>query len=171
MITRLLTLTTLLSFLSLFGEEVVRMEKPVPNRLLRQGEAQLIQNGSRVGVRIKLHTRHLTKVQEKIQQGEAANWPGSSESKRYLQNLNALCDEVLAASKGKVNFSIEWMLEADGSGKVKLQSSESKRVLSDLSPEYLKKNLALIMADNFDFSEAEALDWIQDVRNAAEKTP
>lgn len=161
---RFLLLTLPLWFFSLWGEEVVRMEKPIPNRLLRQGELKVIQNGTNIELRIELKTRHLEKVRDKIIQAETENWPNSADSLQYLKAINATSKTALHTGKGKINFRIIWILQGDEQGSIHLVTDTQKVVLPEFSPHYLKRNMALILADNFDFSEAEALVWIETIQ-------
>lgn len=161
---RILFVTVLLPFSFLWGEEQVLRKTPVPNRFLRQGEVLLLRNGDQVEVRIDLHTKHLKKIQQKIQESEKVNWPDSPDSLLYIQNLNQTCKDAIATGKGKVSFVIKWILNPDGSGRVSLITETDIIDLETLSQWYVKRNMVLILADNFDVTEAEALQWIQEAR-------
>jgi len=145
---------------TIHAEDTVVRTAAVPNRLLRQGEARLVRGPRFVAVQIKLHTRHLAKVRDAIAESESATWPDSPDSARYLHALDTSCAQALRAHSGKIHFEIEWRLRANGTGRVRISGGDEDHVLDNLSPDYLKHNLALIMADRFDFSKAEALAWI-----------
>lgn len=157
---RLFTLLMVFSLLPVKGEETILQQVPVPNRMLRQGDALLIESGDGIGVRIDLHTRHLKKVEEKILEAETGNWPASPDSQRYLTLLRRACAEAQQLAEGKVAFSIEWWLTSPEKGHVRLRYAGRQADLADLSSAYLQKNLAYIIADHFDMSAGEAAAWI-----------
>lgn len=138
------------------AEDTVLKTAPVPNRLLKQGEARLITRGDAIGVRIHLHTRHLETVRDRILATETANWPEHPASVRYREALSATTAAMLESGNGKLRFQIEWFLRKDGSGYVRIGNETHHRELADLPINYLKRNLLLIMADRFDLTEKEA---------------
>jgi len=138
------------------GEEVVVLRSaPVPNRLLRQGDALLIRNGELFGVRIDLNTRHLRKVRSKILQSEQQNWPDHPGSLQYRNALITITDTLLKQN-GKVTFRIDWFLKPDGSGIVTVGNETGHQKLETLPADYLKDNLLLILQDRFDLTAEEA---------------
>ncbi len=138
------------------GEEVEVLRKaPVPNSILRQGDALLIRERERFGGRIDLHTRHLARVRDRILKSEQTNWPRDPASQRYRQALEKITDTLLA-QKGKTPFRIDWFLHADGSGTVTLGNDDHRIRIDDLPPEYLRGNLLLILQDRFDLTSGQA---------------
>lgn len=143
-----------------WGEEAVLQKVPLPNRMLRQGDALLIASGEGIGVRIALETRHLKKVEEKILASETENWPDSPDSQRYRASLQRACAAALAQSTGKIPFTIEWFVSPDSKGVVRLYFGDEILEIEDFPADYLQKNLAFIIADNFDMTFVEAEKWI-----------
>ena len=148
---------------------------PVPNRLLRQGDALMIRKGNRFGVRIDLHTRHLRRVRDKILESETLNWPDHPGSRRYRKALASVTDPLLK-QKGKVAFRIDWLLHPDGTGTVTVGNDQERTRLDNLPPDYVKDNLLLILQDRFDLTPEEAekelekhLATLEPVENQLEK--
>jgi hypothetical protein len=140
----------------LSAEETVLKTAPVPNRLLRQGDAILFTRDQDKGVRIELNTRHLNKVRKKIIESEKTHWPDSADSLAYQTALNTACDEALKNGKGVLKFTIEWIRHPDGNGTVYITSEEDTQTLTELSPAYLEKNMIFILIDRFDLTQTEA---------------
>ena len=131
------------------SEEVVLKTAPVPNRLLRQGDAVYFRDGETLGVRIVLNTRHLDRVKEKILESEKMNWPDHPDSSRYCTALTKACLEALTDGSGKIPFTIEWRVDPNETGTVHLKWRQGAQTLRGLSPDYLKRNFALILEDRF----------------------
>ncbi|MDF3128593.1 hypothetical protein P0Y35_05245 [Kiritimatiellaeota bacterium B1221] len=138
--------------LALPAEERVVQSAPIPNRILRQGDALLIQPefGPRF-IRIALTTKHLGKVENKIIAGEKQNWPDSKDSARYLKALRELCAQAVESGEKPVILTINWHPD-----RVELLYQDRSITLDDLSADYLQKNLRLILIDRFDLSSDEA---------------
>lgn len=140
-----LPLLLLLSALGISRAETVLRQSPIPNRLLRQGEALLIEADDTTRfVRIDLHTRHLDRIEAKIIESETRNWPDSPDSTAYIEALRRVCREARAAQKGPIALRIDWTPD-----RVTLAQGESVTHLDTLSPEYLRENLVLILVDRF----------------------
>ena len=131
------------------SEEVVLKTAPVPNRLLRQGDAVYFRDGETLGVRIVLNTRHLDRVKEKILESEKKNWPDHPDSSRYCAALTQACQQALTAGSGKIPFTIEWRVDPNETGTVHLKWRQGTQTLRGLSADYLKQNFALILEDRF----------------------
>jgi hypothetical protein len=131
------------------AEETVLREAPVPNRMLRQGTAVHFRDGSEEGVRIAFHTRHLPRIEEKILESERTNWPEHPDSLRYREALSDACRKALETGSGRVGFTIEWRTGPEGGGRVTLSWTGGELVLKDLDPDYVSKNLTLILEDRF----------------------
>lgn len=144
----------LLLCLGVVQAETVIRTAPIPNRLLRQGDALLLESadGTRF-VRIDLHTRHLARVEAKIIESESQNWPGSPDSAAYIDALRTLCRQARATrTGGPVSLLIDWHPRH-----VTLTRGETTLHLSALSPDYLRENLILILIDRFNLSREDAL--------------
>ncbi len=135
------------------GFRVLRKE-PIPNRLLRQGDALLIRDDTYVGVRIDLNTRHLERVCTKILSSEQTNWPNHAGSQAYQFALQAT--EPLRQQGGKHTLQIDWLITTNGTGIVELRTADQCQTLRDLPAAYLHQNLILILKDQFGLSISEA---------------
>ncbi|WFB36686.1 hypothetical protein P3T73_02785 [Kiritimatiellota bacterium B12222] len=149
---RVLFVSLILLCFSVHAEESIIARAAIPNRLLKQGEMQLVapDNAPRF-IRIELSTRHLSKVEKKIVEKETLNWPDSPDSLLYLEVLHSLCTQALASGVQPVVLSIQWHPD-----RVSVHYQDQQPVLTNLSPEYLKQNLLLIARDGLDLSAVEA---------------
>ena len=143
--------------MALFAEEQVIKRAPLPNRILKQGEALLIQpeSGSRF-MRIALSTKHLAKVESKIIEGEKRNWPNSADSAAYLKVLRDICRQAIANGDKPVILTLNWH-----SDRVELIYQDKIYPVENLSAEYMEQNLSHILRDRFDLSPAQAKDLLQ----------
>ncbi len=140
------------------GEQVIK-SAPIPNRILKQGEALLIQpeSGPRF-MRIALATKHLGKVEQKIIAGEKENWPDSEDSAAYLKVLRQICNQAAVNGDKPVVFSIHWHPD-----RVEFIYQGQVYPVENLSTLYLEKNLQLILIDRFGLSTEEAETLLQRV--------
>lgn len=152
---KVLFLTILTGLITVSAEEAIVLRRPIPNRLLKQGEARLTrdENGSRI--RIDLNTRHLARVERKILAGEKQNWPESADSRRFQDALTQAC-RTAASAEGKVPFLIEWSFTPETTGSVRLKWTGGETILDDLDPAYIRENMILILMDQFSLKRANA---------------
>jgi hypothetical protein len=154
-------MTHRLLFLSLWAgllfaqEETVVHRRPVPNRLLKQGEAQVIEvaNGARF-LRLDFDTKHLRRIEKAIRNAEQTNWPESADSTAYLEALNRMCETALQHADGPVSLVLEWRDE-----EVRLVQDDQEERLP-LASEYLRENRLLILMDRFGVSKEEAKELL-----------
>ncbi|MDA3873149.1 MAG: hypothetical protein PF795_04240 [Kiritimatiellae bacterium] len=142
--------------LGLRAEERILLRSAIQNQLFTQGEATLRQSENRSQIRIDLHTRHLGRVEATILESEQKNWPDSADSHRFQTALHEACKAAQNGSSGKISFLIEWTLTDEKTGQVRLVWSGGEQTLKDLSPDYIRRNMSLILMDQFDLTQAKA---------------
>jgi hypothetical protein len=161
---RILTVILILTSLGLSAQEQILLKQPIPNRILRQGEATLLQTRNRTRIRIELHTRHLTRIEAKIISSEQQNWPDSADSLRFQTALIEAFTAARTESEKKVSFLIQWTCTADQTGDVKLVWSGGERILEDLSPNYIRDNMQFILMDQFDLNRVQAEKFLSHLK-------
>lgn len=145
----------LLNGLTVSAEQQTVLERPIPNRMLQQGVARLMQDKNGCRIQIDLNTRHLANVESKILSSETQNWPGSVDSRRFQAALEEACRSV-GSTRGKVPFLIEWSFSPDTTGSVGLKWTGGETILDNLDPGYVRENMILILMDQFDLDRADA---------------
>jgi len=137
------------------------LSAPLPNRWIPQGELRLFATADETRIEVALHTRFLDRVLKAITEKETANWGAHPDARRYLAALTAAREQLRAQSNrpSHETLLIEF-IDARTGGVVRLSSTQ----LPDAAPldafapdpDYLRRNMALILADRLDLTEAEA---------------
>jgi hypothetical protein len=151
--------------------ETVLRETAVPNRLLRQGDVRLLQRGGALVVQTRLHSAHLPKVLKKITAAELNNWPEdharAADRRAYLDALEEAGAHAReqADAQGRATLRIEFVSDADGA-RIRLESPDAdpnqaaRAWTPTASPDYVRRNMVLILQDAFGKDEAEVLAWL-----------
>lgn len=140
---------------------------PLPNRWMPQGEFRLYSEPHETRIEIVLHTRFLDRVLNAIAEKEKANWgPDHPEARQYLELLaNARQRlEPVARFGARASLVIEFS-DASTGGVIRISSARVTEVdghlqveqpveLASFAPSqaYLRRNMALILADRLDVS-------------------
>ncbi len=142
----------LLLLAPLLPADTILRSAPIPNRLLRQGDALVLDtdNGARL-LRIDLHTRHLARVEAKIVEAESLHWPESPHSAAFRAALRAATVEALRDAEGPVAFRIDWSPDS-----VLISHGDRSIPVPGLSPDYIRENRILIAMDRFDIDRPTA---------------
>lgn len=161
----------LLAFLSLsglaFGE--LRATALLPNRWMPQGEMRLMAEPDETRVEVVLHTRFLDRVLRAIAEKETENWgTHNADAQRYLAALadarqrvksvphegaheSLLIEFVEASTGGVVRLSAARVTATDGQPRFRVESPTLLTAFAP-TPEYLRRNMAMILADRLDIS-------------------
>jgi hypothetical protein len=161
------------------GRDVVVDRAFVPSAERPQGEVRIVRRGGHVVVQTVLYTRVLKRVVGAILDKERHNWPagaaGHADAERYAAALEAFRraaaerpDQVGAEVDRRVRALIEFIdapgeplvaiggvtLEGTGAA-VRVRARAAPAVLA-LSADYVRRNMALIVADAFSLKPGEA---------------
>lgn len=151
--------------------DVVVTRAYVPSSTRRVGEVRIVQRGEAAVVQTLLYTSLLRRAVDGIHDKETANWPadraGHVDALRYLAALEVQADRVLAApapDDRRRRLLIEFVLDGPRSvvllgdfdmtgpdGDVTVTARRVARTLA-LSPDYVRRNMQLIVADAFDLA-------------------
>ncbi len=151
------------------AEDVVVTKAYVPSSDRRVGEVRIVQRGDAAVIQTLLYTSLLRRAVDAIHDKEDANWPadrpGHADALRYLAALDAQAARVLAApapDDRRRRLLIEFVLEGanasvivgdfDMEGAADDVRVTARRPVETLapSPDYVKRNMRLIVADAFD---------------------
>lgn len=155
--------------------EVVRMEW-VPNRMLPQGQVQVLREDPVVSVLVVLDTRFLDRVVSAIIEKEQRNWPADHpDAQAYIATLREAREDVRRESggHGREALAIAFILDPAG-GRVEWSTGpvfhteqghatlRQPRLLRRVYPSaaYLERNAALILEDSFGIPAEEARAWL-----------
>ncbi len=153
----------------------------VPDETRRVGEVRLLQRGDDATVQTLLRTSLLARVVGEIRRKELANWPegspGHADAVRYVDALERIRDELAQARDPEAVdrrqcVLIEFVLgddtgvvligdydATDDDGPMHLVARRPRITLSDLSRDYVRRNMRLIVADAFD-REGDTIDAV-----------
>lgn len=165
------------------GEALIR-RAPVPAEPPYQGEVRLLRRDAAPVLQTLLNSKVMNRVVAAIQKKEQKAWPqdreGSADSRRYTEELVQAYHTVQERAKERqkagdryLQLLIEFVLEGQ-QGYVALYAptltqEEDRLVLHKkellkklpLTRNYLRKNMLLIIQDNFQLEPAEAGDLLQ----------
>jgi len=144
----------------------------VPNRLMPQGQVQLVRQTNGAAIVVLLDTRFLDRVVHAIIEKEQRNWPADHpDARAYIAGLLDARDAVRreTGGRGRESLMIAFVLDpADGrvewsTGPVErddrhLLAMPERRQLLVKRPSrtYLDRNAALILADSFGLADDAA---------------
>jgi len=159
--------------------DVVVDRVAVPSADRPQAEVRIVRRNGRPVVQTLIDTRVIKRVIGAIAGKERRGWPegvpGHEDSRRYLAALEAFQRAALARREGagpgaerRVQASIEFVDQPghpfvaigaaviEGSGRQMRLVSRSAPTVLPLSPEYVLRNMRLIVADSFEVTNEEA---------------
>jgi hypothetical protein len=168
------------SDLELTGDRIAR-RVAVPADGRRQGEVRIVQRDQEVVVQTVLHSKVLRRVAGEIAKKEARGWRDTSaDSELFVAALRKIVNDIRKESRPEAgedaqryrNLRIDFFV-SDGRGRVVLSGAEVEddgttlRLVAlrspveslELSTDYVRRNMSLIVADSFGttFEEAERL--------------
>jgi hypothetical protein len=167
------------------GETVIR-HAPVPVDPPYQGEVRLLRRDSATVVQTLLYSKVMNRVVAAIQKKELKGWPqgkeGSEDSRRYIEELLQAYETIRERAKERqkagdkdryLQLAIEFVLEGERGyvafyvptltqedDRLVLHKKELLKKLP-LSRHYLRRNMQLILEDNFQLEPDEAAELLQ----------
>ena len=182
----LLMICLLLPQLSFAAGETVLRHAPVPVDPPYQGEVRLLRRDSATVVQTLLNSKVMNRVVSAIQKKEQKAWPqgkeGAEESRHYIEELVQAYETVRDRAKEKekggersryLQLAIEFVLDGQR-GYVALYAptltQEDDRLVlhkkellkkQPLARHYVRKNMQLILEDNFQLEPAEAAQLLK----------
>ncbi|HYC53575.1 MAG TPA: hypothetical protein VEL28_01350 [Candidatus Binatia bacterium] len=165
------------------GSEQVLARVVVPDEARRVGEVRIVRRGDVDGVLTVLHTKLMRRVVAEIREKEKPSWPagaaGHDDSLRYLAALEAAQQELWSKvpqldrnADQRQRLLIEFLLskdaaavvlsefELDGGGDDLRIASRRPMAVLELSRDYVRRNMRLIIEDSFKKQDAELQNLI-----------
>lgn len=151
---------------------------PLPNRWMPQGEMRLQTTTNEARIEVVLHTRFLDRVLRAITDKEKANWGAdNSDAQRYVTALadaraqlktrhqtgpyeNLVIEFVAATTGTVVRLSSANVTSANETPRLRIEGVAPLTSFAP-SPEYVRRNMALILADRLDLTPEQAEEQLQ----------
>jgi len=170
-----LLIAALLCLMGTADAEILRTAW-IPNRWMSQGQVHVVREGGVVNVHVLLHTRFLDRVVSAIAEKESAHWPEDHpDTAAYIATLHLARADLKAQTRGyrqealKIAFRlgvdeqrIVWSTGTMTTGPDDRWVLQHAYPLRTLTPghDYLVRNAALILADNFAITLEDAQRWL-----------
>lgn len=152
----------------------------VPNRLMPQGQVQLVRQTNGTAIVVLLDSRFLDRVVAAIVEKEQRNWPSDHpDARAYIEGLKAAREAVRRETGGrgretlKIAFEldpddgrIEWSTGAVERNEQHLLAMPESRILLAHRParDYLDRNAVLILMDSFGLTDSAAATLLAEAR-------